>query len=53
MFSYLGLSESQVAHMTVAHNVFLLKSSRISIAGLTETNVAHVAHAIHDAVTNH
>lgn len=51
MFSYTGLSEPQVAHMVKEHHVYLLKSGRINIAGLTTNNIDHVANAIHDSVT--
>uniref|UniRef100_A0A8D9BRQ4 Aspartate aminotransferase n=1 Tax=Cacopsylla melanoneura TaxID=428564 RepID=A0A8D9BRQ4_9HEMI len=51
MFSYTGLNPNQVAHMVSQHHVYLLKSGRINMCGLTTGNLDHVAGAIHDAVT--
>ncbi|OJJ47739.1 hypothetical protein ASPZODRAFT_63994 [Penicilliopsis zonata CBS 506.65] len=50
MFSYTGLSENQVFAITQRHHVYLLKSGRISISGLNESNVDYVARAIDDVV---
>lgn len=51
MFSYTGLSTEQVRLMASRHHVYLMKSGRASISGLTENNVEYVARAIHDVVT--
>lgn len=51
MFSYTGLSESQVRFLIERHHIYLLSSGRINMCGLNETNVAYVAQAIHEAVT--
>jgi len=50
MFSYTGLNAKQVEMMKNDFSVFLLGSGRISVAGLTSKNVAHVAKAIDAAV---
>ncbi|KAJ5779362.1 pyridoxal phosphate-dependent transferase [Penicillium paradoxum] len=50
MFTYIGLTESQVKVMTDKHHIYLLKSGRISISGLNERNVRYVATAIDDVV---
>lgn len=52
MFSYLGVTPAQVAHMTGKHHVYLLPSGRISMAGLNAGNVARLAAAMDDAVRN-
>jgi len=52
MFSYLGLTVAQCKAMISKHHVYLLESSRISMAGLTTKNVAYVAQAIDDVVRN-
>lgn len=52
MFSFLGISEAQSLYMRDKHNIFLLKSGRISCCGLTSKNVEKVAKAIDDAVRN-
>ncbi|KAJ5138756.1 pyridoxal phosphate-dependent transferase [Penicillium bovifimosum] len=50
MFTYIGLTESQVKVMTEKHHIYMLKSGRISISGLNEHNVRYVAMAIDDVV---
>jgi aspartate/tyrosine/aromatic aminotransferase len=52
MFSYTGLTAEQVRYMTEKHHVYLLNSGRISMAGLNSSNVARLAAAMHDAITN-
>ncbi|XP_043490854.1 aspartate aminotransferase, cytoplasmic [Polistes fuscatus] len=51
MFSYTGLSERQVKHLLDHFHIYLLRSGRINICGLTEHNLDYVAKAIHEAVT--
>ncbi len=46
MFSYLGLSETQVARLQQEFSVYLVGSSRASIAGLNEQNIAYVCDAV-------
>ena len=43
MFSFTGLNPTQVDMLTKDFNIFLLKSGRISIAGLNKKNVDYVA----------
>ncbi|KAJ5984616.1 pyridoxal phosphate-dependent transferase [Penicillium waksmanii] len=50
MFTYVGLSESQVFAIRERYHVYMLKSGRISISGLNESNVRYVAMAIDDVV---
>lgn len=52
MFSYTGLSPAQCELMITKHHIFLLKSGRISMAGVTSKNVDQIARAIDDAVRN-
>jgi len=52
MFSYTGLSEKQVAVLVNKYHIYLLKSGRISMAGLNKGNVEYVAKAINDAVVS-
>lgn len=51
MFAYTGLSPQEVDHMVKEHHVYLLKSGRINVCGLTTKNIDYVANAIHDAIT--
>jgi aromatic-amino-acid transaminase len=45
MFSYTGLSPAQVDQLRDAHAVYLVRSGRMCVAGLSTTNVARVAEA--------
>jgi len=40
----------QVEHLTQKYHVYLLKSGRINMCGLTTKNIDYVAQAIHDTV---
>lgn len=48
MFTYTGFNERQCKILTEKHHIYLLKSGRINMAGLTSKNVAYVAEAFHD-----
>jgi len=52
MFSFTGLTEAQCANMVDNHHIYLLKSGRISMAGINTGNVEYVANAIKESVTN-
>lgn len=43
MFSYTGLSEAQVARLRDEHAIYLVRSGRMCLSGLTTGNVDHVA----------
>jgi aromatic-amino-acid transaminase len=43
MFSYTGLSAEQVDRLRAEHAVYLVRSGRLCVSGLTESNVGHVA----------
>ena len=46
MFSYTGLNPTQVARLKDEHAVYLVRSARLCISGLTTDNVDYVARAI-------
>jgi aspartate aminotransferase len=50
MFSYTGLTPAQVQFVQDKYHVYMLKSGRISMAGINTKNVEHIADAITDAV---
>lgn len=50
MFAYTGLTEAQVERLTAEWHVHLLKSGRISMAGVNSRNVEYLARAIHAVV---
>ncbi|XP_054260378.1 aspartate aminotransferase, cytoplasmic [Macrosteles quadrilineatus] len=50
MFSYTGLNQRQVEHLVNHHHVYLLKSGRINMCGLTTKNIDYVAEAIHQTL---
>ncbi|KAK5646922.1 hypothetical protein RI129_005386 [Pyrocoelia pectoralis] len=52
MFSYTGLNEQQSKHMVTKHHIYMLKSGRISMCGVTPSNVEYVAQAINETLTN-
>ena len=47
MFCYSGLTPEQVDRMKVEHHIYITRDGRISMAGLTSSNVRYVANAIH------
>ena len=46
MFAYTGLTEAQVGRLTEEFHVFMLKSGRISMAGVSSGTVQYLAEAI-------
>ncbi|MDB5751587.1 MAG: aromatic amino acid aminotransferase [Ramlibacter sp.] len=46
MFSYTGLDPAQVDRLREDHGVYLIRSGRLCLTGLTTRNVAHVARCI-------
>ena len=53
MFSFTGLTEAQCEQMMKKHHIYLLKSGRVSMAGVTSHNVEYIAKAIDDVVRNY
>jgi len=51
MFTYTGLSEPQCDRMIKEFHIYLLKSGRISMAGINTLNVVYLAKAINAVVT--
>ncbi|CAN1215113.1 Aspartate aminotransferase, cytoplasmic, partial [Linum perenne] len=52
MFTFTGLNSEQVAFMTKEYHIYMTFDGRISMAGLSSSTVAHLADAIHAAVTS-
>jgi len=50
MFSYTGLTQEMCVFLKQEKHLYLLKSGRISMCGVTSSNVDYVAKAIHEAV---
>ncbi len=46
MFCFLGISPEQVTRLKQDHGVYMVDSSRINVAGITEANVGHLAKSI-------
>ncbi|MCG9696706.1 amino acid aminotransferase [Shewanella sp. Isolate11] len=46
MFSFLGITPEQVAKLQQDHSIYMVDSSRISIAGIGKTNVDYLAESI-------
>jgi aspartate aminotransferase len=52
MFSYLGLDAAQIEQMRRDFSVYVVNSSRISVAGVTERNVDYIAEAVAAATSS-
>ncbi|WFD25450.1 aspartate transaminase [Malassezia nana] len=48
MFAFLGITPEQVDRLVNEHHVYLTKDGRISVAGITEHNVRHLAASLHE-----
>lgn len=46
MFSFLGLSETQVARLIADYGLYMVNSSRINVAGISRANADYVADAL-------
>jgi len=46
MFSFLGISAEEVRRLREQYSVYMLESSRISLAGLTSGNIPYVADSL-------
>jgi aspartate aminotransferase len=46
MFSFLGISQSQVIRLREEFHVYMIESSRINVAGINRANVDFVADSI-------
>lgn len=53
MFSYTGLTPDQVDYLVNEKHIYLVKSGRISMAGLNSKNVDYVAESIKEAVAKY
>lgn len=51
MFSYTGLNEEQSLYMVKKHHIYMLRSGRISMCGITPNNVEYVAKSINETLT--
>merc|ERR1739845_152457 len=50
MFSFTGLSSLQCERLMNEHHIYLLKSGRISLAGLNNKNLQYVVDAVDEVV---
>ncbi|MBA4715123.1 MAG: aspartate/tyrosine/aromatic aminotransferase [Chloroflexi bacterium] len=46
MFSFTGLTENEVAQLKEKFSIYIVKSGRINVAGITSSNVKYIAKAI-------
>lgn len=53
MFSFTGLTVKQSEAMVKEHHIYMTKNGRISVAGLTTSNVNYVAQCIKDVKTKY
>lgn len=47
MFCFTGMTPDQVEKLTKEYSIYLTKDGRISVAGITSSNVSYLAHAMH------
>ncbi|GAA5952314.1 hypothetical protein JCM8115_003566 [Rhodotorula mucilaginosa] len=52
MFAFLGISPEQVDRLAQEHHVYLTRDGRISVAGITNHNVRHLAESLHEVTKN-
>jgi len=50
MFSYTGLTEKQCERLISEHHIYLLKSGRISLAGLNKANMQYMVDCVDEVV---
>merc|ERR1740129_1410388 len=50
MFSFTGLTQAQCERLIDKHHIYLLKSGRISLAGLNKSNIQYMVDSIDEAV---
>lgn len=50
MFSFTGLTPQQCERLITVHHIYLLKSGRISLAGLNKSNVEYMVDAVDESV---
>ena len=51
MFSFLGISEAQVLQLRDQHGVYILNSSRINVAGISDSNIDYVIEKITEVIS--
>merc|ERR1712187_387470 len=52
MFSFTGLSPEQCERLISEHHIYLLKSGRISLAGLNKGNIQYMIDCVDEVVRN-
>ena len=50
MFSFTGLSEAEVLKLKEKYSIYIVKSGRINVAGITSNNVEYIAKAITEVI---
>jgi len=52
MFSFLGINREQALSLVKNNHIYMLESSRISMAGLNEKNMEYFVSSLHNVLTN-
>lgn len=47
MFCFTGITPEQVDRLAADYSIYLTRDGRISVAGITSSNVEYLAHALH------
>ena len=51
MFSFLGIDVPQVQKLVKEHSVYLVDSSRINVAGISNANIGHFVRSLRDVTS--
>jgi aspartate aminotransferase len=51
MFSFLGIDVPQVQKLVKEHSVYLVDSSRINVAGISNANIGHFVKSLRDVTS--
>ena len=48
MFSFLGINKEQIARLQKEYGIYIVGSSRVNVAGISDTNIEYFANAVAD-----
>jgi aspartate/tyrosine/aromatic aminotransferase len=50
MFTMTGLTPEQVDQLRIKHSIYMIRSGRINVAGMTESNIEKICQALVDVL---
>jgi aspartate/tyrosine/aromatic aminotransferase len=51
MFTMTGLTPEQVDQLRIKHSIYMIRSGRINVAGMTESNMEKICQALADVLS--